>query len=159
MIGSTWIKIRLSFFVICFASALFVPAEQSEKFEISSDWMFSVEVIFAILGLMFIPIGLLLVIGLQAANPFSDEKWSPPTHRSNPLHFGNPLLFFHFAAFGIGAQSLGFLTSSLWNGWPVAVLGTFGVLGAIMVLVDVRLCMRVFKDKMMEPAPNQSEID
>lgn len=106
--------------------------------------------IFAIAGVLLMPVMLLAIIGLQALNPWSDDLWTRPTHRSNPFRLGNPLLLFHFAAYFAAASGLGVLVSSLWHGLYAAAYGALGILGAASVLVGVRLCMRVFKHKMAE---------
>lgn len=107
----------------------------------------------AILLTLFLPLGLLFVIGIQSVNPFSDDVWTRPTHHSNPLHLGNPLLFFHFFAFFVGASGLGVVVSSLWNGLPAALHGILGLWGSSMILVGIRLCMRVFQHKLNVETP------
>ena len=157
MSGHTWLRIRLGFMALVFLAGLFVPAEQFEELRSRPNRTLATVGVFKVVSLSFIPLMLLLVIGIQAVNPFSDDKWTVPTHRSNPLRLGNPLLFFHFGAFIGGASGLGMLVSSLWNGLFVAAFGAVVVLGSIMSLVGVRLCSRVFKHKMMEGPPDQGD--
>jgi hypothetical protein len=102
-----------------------------------------------IVATLVIPFMLLFIIGLQAANPLSDKVWTPPDHRSNPFRFSNPLFFFHFAAFCVGAAGIGALVSVIWNGLIVLLYGGQLILAAVMLLVGVRWCMRVFSHKMV----------
>jgi len=159
MTGGTWFTIRIGLCAFGFFVAMLIPVEQFDELRSISNWMPAILCVFAIISLILIPPMLLFVIGIQAINPFSDDKWTPPTHRSNPLRLGNPLLFFHFGAFFLGATGLGFLASSPWKGLMVAARGMFVVLGSIMMLVGIRLCMRAFKDKMTQTPSNQSDAD
>jgi len=148
MTGDTWLRFRLGLITLSFVVAIFAPVEQPDALMSSPTWVHVVEAVFLVVSLALIPVMLLFVISLQAANPFSDAKWTPPTHRSNPFRWGNPLLFFHFAAFLSGAHGSGLLVSSPWKGPIVAAYGAVVLFGAFMLLVGVRLCMRVFKSKM-----------
>jgi len=92
-----WFRIRRGVMVVVFLYVLlmsFVPVDHAATptwgWKTSATWL---------LFLALIPLGLLVVIGVQAVNPLSDVKWTIPTQRSNPFHFGNPLLFFHFWLF------------------------------------------------------------
>jgi hypothetical protein len=90
------------------------------------------------------------VLSIQVVNPLSDAQWTRPTHASNPLRLGNPLLFFHFAAYLAGAIGIGYLLSALWNGVYAIGMGVFMLLGAVATLAGVRLSMVVFKSKMAD---------
>lgn len=155
MTGNTWLKIRIGLIAFGFVSALFVPRARFEELRSFPSWVLAVVAGFAVVSLALIPVMLLFVIGIQTINPFSDKEWTPPTHHSSPFRLGNPLLFFHFGAFFIGAGGLGLLVSSLWNGLFAAAHGLLVVLGSLMLLVGVRVCMRVFKHKMAAGSPDQ----
>lgn len=101
-----------------------------------------------LLMLIFTPVVVLLLVGLQAINPFSARIWRRPSWYTNPLLFTEPLQFFHLAAFYFLASGAGVLLGlplgSL-SGFPVAV-----VLLSIGLCVGVRLCISIFTWKMAD---------
>ena len=154
MTGNTWFKIRLALIAIGFAAGMFLPwNETATAFGEMPREMLVLVLILSVGGVLLSPIILLFVIGIQSTNPFSDRRWTRPAHRSNPFRFGNPLLFFHFAAYFTGAQALGVLVSALWWGPYAAAMGALGIAGAAGILLGVRLSMRVFKRKMEDAPP------
>ena len=156
MSSRTWLKIRLGLITFGFAGALLESQDASKQLaDMLTDWLFAA---FVVLSLAAIPLIILALVGICASASKADTKWVPPTHCSRPFSLENPLLFLHFAAHFIGASGLGLLVSSLWNGLWTAVHGVSVVFGALMVLVGIRLCMRLFKHKMAtQPSPRQGE--
>ena len=116
------------------------------------SWMVWMIGAMMLLAILVIPLMLQAIIAIQYVNPFSDKTWTRPTHESNPFHFGNPLLFFHFGAYLGGAGSMGTLLSAIWNGLPALLGGLAGILGAFSVLLGVHLAMRLFRSKMAAAA-------
>jgi hypothetical protein len=101
----------------------------------------------ALLSLLFMPFMLLAVIGVQAVNPMSDDRWSVPRHDTNPFRLGDPLHLFHFAAFLIIGCGIGSIVGAIWAGWLSLGMGLFQVLGGLMLLLSVRWCIKVYKHK------------
>jgi hypothetical protein len=145
-----WFQVRIVLFTLGFLVALAAPIEQPEELHSMQSWMLGIVVLILLVSLLLIPCMILIVIGVQSVNPLSDQIWTRPNHHVNPFHFGNPLLFFHFAAYLFGSCALGVLFSSLWRGSLVALEGCYSALCSLMVLVGVQLSMRVFKRKLPE---------
>ncbi|MEM9251685.1 MAG: hypothetical protein AAGB29_04980 [Planctomycetota bacterium] len=59
------------------------------------------------------PLQWLLVLGIQAASPFSGRTWWPPTPRSNLLDLRNPLPFADLAVRMAYAGAFGYIAGSL----------------------------------------------
>jgi hypothetical protein len=152
MTGETWFRIRLGLLVLAFVVALGNPAREFDTLWAMPVWMVWIVVVAAALGVLAIPLMLLWVIGLQAANPGSDKQWARPTHQADPFRLGNPLLFFHFFAFVLAACALGALVSALWRGLPALCAGLTWGAAAVSTLAGVRLAMRTFKHKLAAPA-------
>lgn len=160
MTGTTWYRIRIALIVAAFATTLFarlfVPFEQIEEMKLFSPFQFVVMGVVALIGVLLMPLMVLFVVGIQAVNPASDPKWALPTHQSNPFRLSNPLLGFHFAAFVFLACGIALIFSSLWNGWFAIAEGVFTIVGAIMMLIGIRLCVRVFKHKIRNYAQSKA---
>ena len=148
--GERWFRIRLALFMLIFVSALFVADPQIEELSRASgkDWIVLSGVL--VLGAVFIPFAMLCILTLQTINPFSDRLWARPTHQSSPFRLGNPLLFFHFAAYLCVATGLGIILSSLWRGPFAAIFGLITLVYSLSLLIGVRLVMKVFEHKMEE---------
>ena len=89
----------------------------------------------------------LAVVALQLALPFKQDKWELPTHHSNPLHTGSPLLFIHFFAHFAMAQGGACLLSAVWIGVRMAVVGVGDILIGLGVLLGLRWSMRLADSK------------
>ena len=90
------------------------------------------------------------IISFQAINPMSDRVWTRPTHHDNPFRFGNPLLFFHFAAFLGIAHGIGMVLMSFGGGHGQLLQRALPVMGGLGCLLGVRLAMRWCKRKMAD---------
>jgi hypothetical protein len=151
-ISPTWRKVRYGLYVFGFAAGLgrtFLPLQDpagSGPAESST----TVLVVGSAAILLFIPLGLLGIVGLQAANPMSDKQWDPPRHDANPLYPRNPLFFFHGAGWFFAASGSGILAGTFWAGWKAFVAGLYLLLAATAVLAGVRLCMRVYTSKIRD---------
>ncbi|MCP4607903.1 MAG: hypothetical protein GY845_04215 [Planctomycetes bacterium] len=95
-----WKWIRSGLMTLMMVASLFMPLEPQVKPPM--DWS-TLAIIF-----VFIPFGLLFVIGIQAFNPLSVKVWKKPNWNLNPMNFRDPVQFFHFAAYLMLAQ--GFIT-------------------------------------------------
>lgn len=148
MTGGSWFKIRVALMILSFASSMVLPppVEFAELVRLPSfiAWIAGGMIV---LGLLLMPFLLQLIFAIQSVNPLSKTTWTVPTHQSNPFQFGNPLLFFHFAAYLFGACGLGMLFASLWWGLPALLDGLTRIVAAFSVLLGVRLAMRLFKSR------------
>lgn len=155
--GRLWFRIRIGLIAVTFVMGLFSAREEISELEQLPASALRFTAMHLGFGILLMPLMLLFVIGIQATNPLSDKTWTRPTHSSNPLRLGNPLLFFHFAAYVFGASGLGVAVSALWNGPYAAAIGLLLIAGAGSVLAGLRLSMWVFKDKMArEPSDPRS---
>jgi hypothetical protein len=148
--AGVWFKIRLGFHAFGLVSGALFAHRGAAGLTGLEPWGPRFLAIFGGIAVLVLPFMLVAVLSIQAVNPLSDKQWTRPTHASNPFRLGNPLLFFHFAAYLALAQAVGILLSALWNGVYAAALGVFMLLGAVATLVGVRLSMRVFKSKMAD---------
>ena len=148
MNGDLWFKIRMGVmaagFVIGLIASGALPVDELRELPTP---MLGVLTAVVIIGLALMPVMLIAVVGVQAINPASDERWDVPSHRSNPFRLGNPLTFFHFIGCTIAVASLGFIVSGIWNGLYAVIYGVLLLIGSAMVLLGVRLCTRIFKHK------------
>jgi len=107
-----------------------------------------------IFALLFYPLGLIFVIGIQAVNPFSAPRWTKPSWRSNFLNLRDPLHFFHFFAFaglaGAAGSALGSLAVQGRLDFLVVAMQALAGLG---ILAGVRLCLRVYRFKYQDEPP------
>ena len=104
------------------------------------------------------PIMLLLVLGLQAINPFSARTWEYPRWSDNPFRFSQPLRFFHMAIFTMAAAALGTSLSALWRPVePVMEIGApLGMAGGLWL--GLQAVWRVYAWKHRSPSPQNNEM-
>ena len=93
--------------------------------------------------LFFFPISMLLLLGIQTRNPLLARVWTIPTHGSNPFRLRDPLHFFHFAAYFVGASGVGYLAA----GRQHTVMGLMCASMSIGILVGVWIFPLVFRRK------------
>jgi hypothetical protein len=141
-----WLYVRLALVAGGLGTGLSLPASGLGAPEIGwVDWL---------LMLVLSAVAVVVVVGMQAVNPFSSSVWHRPSWRANPLWFGEPLQFLHLAGFtalavGLGAAVGGLLAQNT-DGWPVAWLMASSGVG---ILGGVRLCLRVFRHKTTRERP------
>lgn len=121
------------------------PFEDFGELPSSMVWILEGLFLFSLILTPFMVAG---VISFQAINPFSADKWTPPSHYANPLNLKNPLLFFHFASYAIIAQGSGVIATSFMGGIPQLLSGLMGIAGGVACLAGVHLSMRWCKNKM-----------
>jgi hypothetical protein len=84
-----WLIIKIGLIIAGIGMAVYQGALTSHtKPQITLNVLI-IPVLFGVFGLQF-------VIGIQAFNKQSDEKWFKPSWVCNPLNFAQPLCFFHF---------------------------------------------------------------
>ena len=146
MSGQSWFKVRIGLMIFCFVGTLIVTLGGPDpSAEMLTEWFF---VTLSVLILFAIPLIVLGFVGICAVTSKADVKWDAPSHYSKPFSAVNPLFFFHFGAYFMGAGGLAILLSSLWNGLGTALEGIFALLESLMLLWGTRLSMRVFKSRM-----------
>ena len=156
---SRWFKIRIALLGVAFVSGIFVPNQQIEELRDMPQLALVVIVVAIFAAMVATPFAIVLLVGLQTTNPMSDKIWVRPNHQANPFHFGNPLLFFHFAAYLGVACGIGAIVGSPWFGRYAAMRGLVGILFSLMVLAGVRLSIRVFHRKFISDlAKRQSPL-
>jgi hypothetical protein len=142
-----WFKIRIVLFAIGFLLAVFLPTDQIDELRSSPQWILVALGVMSVLFVVITPLLILFVVGIQSINPLSDRSWDEPNHHANPFHFGNPLLFFHFAGYLGATVGLGILLTSFWRGPYAAASGAFVLLDSLMIGVGVRFSARVFRKR------------
>ena len=107
-----------------------------------------------IFAILFYPLGLIFVIGIQAVNPLSAPRWAKPSWRSNFLNLRDMLHFFHFGAFVVLAGAAGSALGSLAvQGRLDFLLVAMQAMAGLGTLAGVRLCMRVYRFKYQNKPP------
>ena len=155
----SWRTLRIALCIMGFATGLF----DSPEFGLSvaeNNILMSViflGVVFFVLTI-FIPAGLLLVVGFQA-NLHPHKKWTYPTWDSPVLDFCDPLLFFHAATYVILAIGTGFMVSAIFRGLPALIEGIFMVYACCLMLFSIKLCAKKFKHKYTTTTAETEAID
>lgn len=96
---------------------------------------------------VFVPVAMLFVIGVQFVNPFTSPKWKAPTWNSNFLNLRDPLHFFHLGAFLGVSGAAGLLVCSPFAGLWVFLAGVSCLTASVSLLLSIRLCMKVYASK------------
>ncbi|WP_064603967.1 hypothetical protein [Photobacterium sp. J15] len=92
---------------------------------------------------------LLLVIGFQAVNPFSNKVWIEPSWDINPFTLSQPLVIFHFQAWVVTVQALVNLIVSVFQGYSYWS-SLMGVTAGLSVLLGLRGARVIFRHKFRE---------
>jgi len=102
--------LRIGLLVAFFALGIIFPYNEFRIDELADAVPVGIPVLvigMCILAILFPPLALIFVIGIQAFNPFSAPLWTKPSWRSNFLNLRDPLHFFHFGAFAVLAGAAG----------------------------------------------------
>lgn len=153
--GVTWLPIRLGLMALAFLGGMFMPAPATTG---DTGALYAGVVVSVLFLLVFVPLVVLLVIGIQAMLGVGHDKWHRPKHCTNPFQIGNPLPFTHFLGCLVGALGLGGLVAGLWRGAMIALLGGHVVLIGVLMLIGVHLAMRLFYHKMTD-APGRADAE
>jgi hypothetical protein len=152
-----WYWVRIGLLVAFFAMGIVFPYNdfRIDVFAAAVPGGIPVLVIgMCIFAILFPPLALIFVIGIQAVNPYSAPRWTKPSWRSNFLNLRDMLHFFHFGAFaglaGAAGSALGSLAVQGRLDFVVAVMQALASLG---FLAGVRLCMRVYRFKYQDKPP------
>ncbi|MHC4552333.1 MAG: hypothetical protein ACYSUT_06155 [Planctomycetota bacterium] len=156
----SWKKARIVFYILSFITGLFSFSEVQEDMVILSSvdgpFMELILLIFSILTVLFIYPAFLIVIGFQVKNPLCDKVWYLPEHSKNPLNLGQPLYFFHFAAYSGICTSIGILVSFIWNGLQAIGIGLFLLFAFLNVIWAIKFCIRVFNYKFQKESADEA---
>jgi hypothetical protein len=137
---SNWFYVKIAVVGIGFIFGLLSPFLGSSEAEY-------IDIMDCLIVLIFCPVGLLFVIGIQAINPISGKIWTKPSWESNPFNFKDPLHFFHLGALNILATSVGSFISTFFQNptlWFPVFLYFFAGAGT---LAGVQLCQFIYKKK------------
>jgi FtsH-binding integral membrane protein len=135
-----WTWMRITLVVVSFISAFFMPLAPAASPPV--EW--SVLLVMLIL----IPFSLLFVIWLQFINPRSAPLWRYPEWNVNPFKFSEPLQFFHLGAFLLLAGGTGDLIKLAITRAPIFPEALVGPIVGAGVLLGIKLCTIVFRNKM-----------
>lgn len=102
---------------------------------------------FVMVPLVFFPVALLWVIGIQYVNPLSAKRWTVPGLNTPFLTLRDPLHFFHAGAYGGLGFGMGFLIAAPFKGADYFLLGCSGLSGFLGMLLGIRLCIRIFSER------------
>ena len=138
-----WRYVRLGLIALAFIATFQSRAEEPYPYD-ALQAMSSTDLL-AMLAtpLVFFPLSLLLLLGLQTLNPTTVRVWTRPTHSTNPFNLRDPLHFFHFGAYVMGSCGLGYLAAGQ-RFWISGVMCLSCFAGA---LVGVQIFPLVFKKK------------
>jgi hypothetical protein len=96
------------------------------------------------------PILLLIIVSFHAFNPASTPVWRRPAWHINPFLLGEPLQFFHLAAFSVMAGGVLGVATLPSRGVSAAPLAVSLLCIGIGLWLGIHLCMKVCRKK-MEP--------
>jgi hypothetical protein len=154
---NNWKKARVFECTIAFCMALAAPffaARVLPEVEPFTIWAVALSII---VSPIFIPLALLIVVSLQAVNPLSNSQWTRPSWNTCFRDLGDPLHFFHMAAWACFFASLGVLISSPFCGILYFLIGLAGFVGSISVFWGIKLCIRMFPHKFESEQNNQTQ--
>ena len=134
-----WKLFRIGLIVFVAVSSFFAPFGPQAKPTI--DWNTLVVIFF------FIPIALLFVVGIQAANPFSAKAWRKPDWNLNPLNFRDPVQFFHLGAYAMLGQGIVILCRIPFSNVPFYPEVLLPMIIGIGILLGIQIIMLVFRSK------------
>ncbi len=139
---SKWKLLRIGLIVFVAVSSLFTPLEPQAKPPIG--W--------AELGaiFIFIPLGLLFVIGIQAVNPLSAKVWRKPDWNLNPFNLRDPVQFFYFGAFLMLAQGIVTLCRFPFSNASFYPESLIPLVMGVGMLLSVQIIMFAFRSKYCE---------
>ena len=136
-----WLWIRLA---VVGVGALSGPSSLWGMSESDIDWGTCL-IVFS-----FCTLGMVFVIGIQAANPLSAPRWRKPRWTINPFLFKEPLQFFHLAAFHFLAAGLSACAAIPFIGWKAAPYAVFFLAMGGGAWAGVSLSMVLFRKKMVD---------
>lgn len=139
---SKWKLLRIGLIVFIAASSLFTPLEPQAKPPIG--WT-ALGAIF-----IFIPVGLLLLVGIQAVNPLSAKVWRKPNWNLNPFNFRDPVQFFYFGAYIMLAQGVVTLCRFPFSKAPFYPESLIPLVMGVGMLLGVQIIMLAFRSKYSE---------
>ncbi|MCL4777380.1 MAG: hypothetical protein KJ054_07700 [Gammaproteobacteria bacterium] len=138
--ATNWTFFRVSLVAIAFIGG--VMGAQAALVSERIPWIMLLGMFVACIPVM------LLVIGLQRANPWSAAIWQYPDWSLNPLQLREPLQFFHFTGFLLLAAGLGGIAGGLFGPNAITANNQVLVVGGAGQLAGVHVCTIVFRNKM-----------
>jgi hypothetical protein len=92
-------------------------------------------------------VGMVLVLGLQVANPLSAKLWLQPSWHLNPFNLRQPMQFFHLGAYVCLAQGLVLLLRLAVSQIPFYIEAFVPLVMAFGIFVGLKLVTLVFGAK------------
>lgn len=93
------------------------------------------------------PIGLTLIIWIQATNPLSDQKWDYPQLNKFSFNLKQPIIFFTFCSLCSISHGVGAIIGIAFSGLPIHAEFFISLVIGIGLLIGVCLCLLIFKKK------------
>lgn len=135
-----WLFVRLIIIAIAVILALFFPVNAFQETPDMAWVSVLVVFIFAVVSVQF-------VIGIQAFNSMSAQKWIRPGWRNNPFNLKQPLQFFHFAGWFMLASSLSYLPEGFGGAHDSMVLVAMPASFGFGILMGVKSSVLVYRRK------------
>jgi hypothetical protein len=134
-----WVWFRLVAIGLVITAGCFVPL--GPRAAPPLDWN--------VLGiiLVFCPIAMVIVFGIQRVNPRSAKVWHRPSWATNPFNFRDPVQFFHLGAILSIAQGFIIVVRIALTSFPFYVEALVPFAMGLGVLVGVKVVVAVFSSK------------
>jgi hypothetical protein len=156
---SIWAKIRIVLLFVFFIQGLLGAVLDLDNVLASQHLI--VQISFVVVPIFFLPLGLLLIIGIQYVNPLQNRQWTVPSMNSNFLSLKDPLHFFHASAYFLATAGLGVVVGSLFKDLSNATMGLGLLSGSLGLFLGVKLCVKAYDKKFgeMERSPNRGLVE
>lgn len=135
-----WLNVRIGLILISVFAAFFAPLEPQAVPPIGWEALLAI--------FIFCPIGIVIVLGMQVANPMSAKVWRRPSWSLNPFNFREPLLFFHLGAYMFLADGIVMLMRTAIAAEPFNAESLILLVMAIGVFLGLHVAMLLFSSKM-----------
>lgn len=137
---NVWSYVRIGLILVSVIAAFFAPLEPQA---VPPNGWGALLAIF-----IFCPIGIVIVLGMQAANPMSARVWRRPSWSLNPFNFREPLLLFHLGAYMFLADGIVMLMRTAISAESFYVESLMPLVMAIGVFLGLQAVMLLFSSKM-----------
>lgn len=135
-----WLYVRIGLILISVIAAFFAPLEPQAVPPIGWGALLAI--------FIFCPIGIVIVLGMQVANPMSAKVWRRPSWSLNPFNIREPLLFFHLGAYMFLADGMVMLMRTATSAEPFYVESLIPLVMAMGVFLGLQAVMLLFSSKM-----------
>jgi uncharacterized membrane protein len=98
--------------------------------------------------LAFTPLAVLLLVAVQAVNPYSAKVWRKPSWQVNPFLFKDPLQFFHLAAYHFMVAGIVGCLTLFYRGKEAAPLAVWLLSIGMGLWLGMQLSLLIFRRKL-----------